>query len=288
MNAAMFPRVDPGFAAHVDQRTPTTFEHAMMSHPSLTLDAVAALAQELGPESISAERATKPLVTEETDFVSVDGESIADQVRQLAANDSWFTLLNIEKVPAYAALVDHVLDAVASSAGMRPESLRRRMGFVFASSPGSVTSAHFDIEHSLLLQLDGHRTLGFGRFADDEDRERQVRRYWAGESFGRLDTMPEQVAEHTLAPGKAVYIPPYTPHWITNGDSTSLSLTVSFFNRSNEDESLVQAFNHKARKLGLDPPPYGQRARSDRAKSGLMRVYGAAKRRVRSDVSSSR
>ena len=34
--------------------------------------------------------------------------------------------------------------------------------------------------------------------------------------------MPEQDLELPLSPGSALYIPPYTPHWITNGDATSL------------------------------------------------------------------
>ena len=42
--------------------------------------------------------------------------------------------------------------------------MRKRVGFVFVSSPNSVTPVHFDIEHSLLMQVeweqDGqHRAL---------------------------------------------------------------------------------------------------------------------------------
>ena len=52
--------------------------------------------------------------------------------------------------------------------------------------------------------------------------------------------------------GQGAYIPPYTPHWLANGDSTSLSLTVTFFNRDNADESMVQAFNEKVSRLGIE------------------------------------
>jgi hypothetical protein len=192
---------------------------------------------------------------------------------------SWFTLLNIEQSGPYGDLVDQLLEGMAADAGLDPATMKRRMGFVFASSPGSVTSAHFDIEHSFLLQLDGHRTLGFGKFADREQREREVHRYWNG-SFGRLDTLPEQTAELELAPGRGAYIPPYTPHWLTNGNSTSLSLTITFFNRDNADESMVQAFNEKVGRWGLVPKVYGDAPGRDRAKVAFMRVYGAAKRRI--------
>lgn len=275
-----WPDVDSSFVRAIEDRTPTPFSHGLVGHPLLTLEAIAALGDELGPTSISAEKADKPLVGADAALDALAVQVVSDQIRALAANDSWFTLLNIEKSEAYRVLVDQVLDAMADASGLDRSTMRRRMGFVFASSPGSVTSAHFDIEHSVLMQLEGNRRLGFGRFADADHREHEVRRYWNG-SFGRLESMPEQVTELALGPGDGAYIPPYTPHWLSNGPSTSLSLTVTFFNRSNEDESMVQAFNEKVRRLGLDPAVYGRSPGRDRAKAGLMRAYGAAKRRVR-------
>lgn len=281
------PRVDASFGDRLRSRTPVAYEHGLAGDERLGLDAIARLAEELGADSISAEKAAKPMVSDDAGARNVIAVgSIADQVRSLAANDSWFTLLNIEQSPAYAALVDEVLDGLAARSGLDPRTMKRRMGFVFASSPGSVTAAHFDIEHSFLLQLEGHRRLGFGAFASAADREREVHRYWNG-SFGRLDTMPEQVDEFVLEPGSGAYIPPYTPHWLTNGDATSLSLTVTFFNRDNADESMTQAFNEKLRRVGLSPRAYGESPGRDAAKVAFMRVYGGIKRRFRPETSAS-
>ncbi|GAW49976.1 MULTISPECIES: JmjC domain-containing protein [unclassified Nocardioides] len=275
-----WPAVDQSFLADLATRTPAPFTHGLSGDPRFSLDAIARLGDELGAESISAEQASKPLVSADAGAATaLEVVAVSDQIRALAANDSWFTLLNIEQSEPYRELVDQLLEGMAANAGLDPRTMRRRMGFVFASSPGSVTSAHFDIEHSFLLQLEGHRKLGFGKFADREQREREVHRYWNG-SYGRLDTMPEQVAEFDLAPGLGAYIPPYHPHWLSNGDSTSLSLTVTFFDRSNGDESMVQAFNEKIRRLGIDPSVYGDAPRRDRAKVAFMRVYGAAKSRI--------
>jgi hypothetical protein len=280
MNSTPWPAVDRSFQDSLAQRRPTPFAHGLAGDPRFSLDAIARLGDELGAESISAEKAAKPLVSADAGAANVlEVVAVSDQIRALAANDSWFTLLNIEQSGPYGELVDQLLEGMAADAGLDPATMKRRMGFVFASSPGSVTSAHFDIEHSFLLQLDGHRTLGFGKFADREQREREVHRYWNG-SFGRLDTLPEQTAELELAPGRGAYIPPYTPHWLTNGDSTSLSLTITFFNRDNADESMVQAFNEKVGRWGLVPKVYGDAPGRDRAKVAFMRVYGAAKRRI--------
>jgi hypothetical protein len=281
MDSSPWPAVDRSFPSALAQRTPVSFTHGLTGDPRFSLDAIARLGDELGADSISVEKANKPLVSADAGAgTTLDVVAVSEQIRELAANDSWFTLLNIEQSGPYRELVDQVLEGMAAGAGLDPATMKRRMGFVFASSPGSVTAAHFDIEHSFLLQLEGHRTLGFGRFADREQREREVHRYWNG-SFGRLDTMPEQVAEFELAPGRGAYIPPYHPHWLSNGDSTSLSLTVTFFDRSNADESMVQAFNEKVRRLRLDPKVYGDAPGRDRAKVAFMRVYGAAKRRIK-------
>ncbi len=280
MTTTPYPVVDRSFAERLAGRRPTALEHGLVGDPRLSLDAIARLGDELGPDAVSAEKADKPLYSADAGAgSSLRVQSVGDQIRNLAANESWFTLLNIERSPAYERLVDQVVDGIAQGAGIDPRDLRRRMGFVFASSPGSVTAAHFDIEHSFLLQLEGHRTLSFGRFRDRDDREREVRRYWNG-SFGRLDTMPEQTEQMEVGPGQGAYIPPYTPHWLANGDSTSLSLTVTFFNRDNADESMVQAFNEKVRRLRLEPKVYGEAPGRDRAKAAFMRAYGAVKQRI--------
>lgn len=281
MNSTPWPAVDRSFQSALAQREPTPFSHGLSGDPRFSLDAIARLGDELGADSISAEKASKPLVSADAGATNVlEVVAVSDQIRSLAANDSWFTLLNIEQSDPYRELVDQVLEGMAANAGLDPRTMKRRMGFVFASSPGSVTSAHFDIEHSFLLQLEGNRRLGFGRFSSTEDREREIHRYWNG-SFGRLDTLPEETLEVELGPGQGAYIPPYTPHWLANGDSTSLSLTVTFFNRDNADESMVQAFNEKVSRLGIDPRVYGDAPVRDRAKVAFMRTYGAAKRRIK-------
>ncbi len=282
-----WPSLGPEFRAQLASRTPVPFQHGLHEHPQFGLAQIAELAEALPPDSISAESAEKPLVSEAPGSSELQVSGIGEQIRSLTDNNSWFTLLNIEQDPRYRDIVDQVIDGMAGNAGLDAGGLRRRAGFVFASSPGSVTSAHFDIEHSFLLQLQGARTLSYGVFPDDATRNEEIRRYWNG-SFGRLAAMPEHVLDIELEPGRGAYIPPYHPHWIRNGDDTSLSLTVVFFNRDNADESMVQAFNERIRKRGLHPRPYGQSPGRDRVKASAMRAYGAVKRRVRPETSAKR
>lgn len=273
---ALWPSIDPSFARDVETRTPVRFSHGLAGHPLLTLDEIARLAEELPPESLSAEPAEKPIAAGDAADVAASTADIGRQIREVAQIRSWFTLLHVHQVARYRALVDQVLDDLAEASGMDPADLTRRMGFLFASSPHGVTAAHFDIEHSFCMQLQGTRTLGFGKFADEEQKAREVERYWNG-SFGRFHEQPETVAEHVISPGTGCYIPPYTPHWIVNGDETSLSMTVTFFNRDNEAESLVQAFNTKVAKAGITPKPYGASPARDKAKVGAMKAWAAVR-----------
>ncbi len=201
-----------------------------------------------------------------------------DLVRNLDENGSWLTLLNIEQDPRYRALIDAQLDPLAGRCGLEPAALRRRMGFVFASSPRSVTGAHFDVEHSLLLQLRGRRVLSFGRFADDDVREQELHRYWHG-SYGKLTAMPVHSHDVEIGPGTGVYIPPLRPHWLNNGDAASLSVTITFYTRDNEAETLVHAFNEKLRRLRMTPRRPGESAARDAVKVALMRGASAVRSR---------
>ena len=260
-------------------REPLSFQHALADDPLLDLESVALLAESLGDDWVTIDAAVKPLVVGEGADEPSRANEAAKQIRELDKNNAWLTLLNIERNPRYRALIDEVIDATAVQSGEKPKSWRNRKGFIFASSPNSITPAHFDIEHSFCMQLRGNRTLGFGQWIDDENRDREVSRYWNG-SFGRLASMPKPTREVSLGPGDGAYIPPYTPHWLTNGDSTSLSITLTFFTRSNEDESLVQVFNERLRKLGRLPRTYGDSPTRDSAKAASMRAYSAVRRRV--------
>jgi hypothetical protein len=266
------------FRQNLLDREPVAFRHTLPADPALDLQAVADLADALPTGSAVCEGAQRPLVF-------ADGAREPQQVlrpgniiRTLDESGAWLTLLNIEKQPHYRAFIDDQLDRLARQCGMDPAQLFRRMGFVFASSPGSVTGAHFDVEHSLLLQLRGNRVLSFGEFPDADTRDREIRRYWNG-SYGKLTTMPADPRDVPIGPGDGVYIPPFRPHWIRNGDASSFSLTITFFTDQNESETLVQAFNERLRKFGVTPRRQGESPRRDRMKAAVMRGQAALRRR---------
>ena len=145
-----------------------------------------------------------------------------------------------------------MLDKLEAGMPAHHGKMRNRVGFIFVSSPNSVTPAHFDIEHSLLMQVSGSKTVSFGRFETDADRWHEVERYWDG-SHGRIESLPPELASYPLTPGRGVYIPPVAPHWVHNGPAISLSVTLTYSTDATERENMIEAFNAHLRRLQITP-----------------------------------
>jgi hypothetical protein len=262
-----------GFEDAFRGREPVQFGHALMDHPLLTLDAIAQLADDLPRESVIADTADQALLVPQGGPPRGKLQRPGDVIRHLDENRSWLTLLNIEQLPAYADLMNECLDEVEPYIGGRKGGMLRRVGFVFVSSPNSTTPAHFDIEHSLIMQMHGQKRLTFGRFETVQDERHEVVRYWDG-SHGRIESLPPELASYQLTPGVGVYIPPVAPHWVKNGDDVSISVTLTFFTRDTDRETLIQAFNARMRRMHLSPRYPGDAPLMDRAKVTAMRTYG--------------
>jgi hypothetical protein len=146
------------------------------------------------------------------------------------------------------------------------------VAFVFVSSPNSVTPVHYDIEHSLLMQVSGKKTVSIGRFENDAVRRHEFDRYWDG-AHGRIETLQPEVASYTMTPGRAVYIPPGTPHWVHNGPDISLSVTLTYFTAATVRENRVESFNAHLRRRHMKPREPGRSTTVDMAKVCALGVW---------------
>src|SRR5215813_12345037 len=143
------------------------FSHDLHLDDRLTLAAVADLADRLPRRSVIADTATQPLLVPQGGPPRGALERPGDVIRDLNNANAWLTLLNVEDDPGMAGLMNTQLDqlesGMAAKQGKRVK-MRKRVAFIFVSSPNSVTPVHFDIEHSLLMQVSGSKTLSIGRF----------------------------------------------------------------------------------------------------------------------------
>ena len=255
---------------------PAEFAHGLHKDARLTLQGVADLADRLPRRSVICDTAAQPLLVPQGGPPRGALARPGDVIRNIEDANAWLTLLNIEADPAYADLMNSLLDQLEVGMIKLQGKMRNRVGFIFVSSPNSVTPAHFDIEHSLLMQVSGSKTVSFGRFESDLARRREVERYWDG-SHGRIESLPPELAAYQLTPGRGVYIPPVAPHWVHNGPATSLSVTLTYFTAATERENLIEAFNGHLRSFHLNPRQPGQSASADAAKVAVMRARRLAR-----------
>ena len=258
------------------------FSHDLHHDDRLTLASVADLADRLPRRSVIADTAEQPLLVTQGGPPRGALKRPGDVIRDLHNANAWLTLLNVEDDPGMADLMNTHLDQLESGMIAKQGKMQRRVAFVFVSSPNSVTPVHFDIEHSLLMQVSGSKTVSIGRFESDAARRHEFDRYWDG-SHGRIETLPPEVAAYTLTPGRAVYIPPGTPHWVHNGPDISLSVTLTYFTAATVRENRIEDFNSHLRRRHMKPREPGRSATVDTAKICAMGVW-AMGRRLRSSV----
>ena len=244
------------------------FIHDLHLDDRLTLAAVADLADRLPRRSVIADTAAQPLLVPQGGPPRGALERPGDVIRDLHNANAWLTLLNVEDDPGMAEVMNTQLDQLES--GMTAKQgkrvkMRKRVAFVFVSSPNSVTPVHYDIEHSLLMQVSGSKTVSIGRFESDAVRRHEFDRYWDG-AHGRIETLQPEEAAYTMTPGRAVYIPPGTPHWVHNGPGISLSVTLTYFTAATVRENRVESFNAVLRRRHMMPREPGHSATVDLAK----------------------
>ena len=165
------------------------FTHDLHLDDRLTLAAVADLADRLPRRSVIADTAAQPLLVPQGGPPRGALERPGDVIRDLHNANAWLTLLNVEDDPGMAELMNtHARPARVGDDRQAGQGgkMRNRVAFVFVSSPNSVTPVHFDIEHSLLMQVSGSKTVSIGRWESDAVRRHEIDRYWDG-SHGRIE-----------------------------------------------------------------------------------------------------
>lgn len=251
------------------------FSHDLPLDARLTLPAVADLADRLPRTSVIADTAAQPLLVPHGGPPRGALERPGDVIRDLQNANAWLTLLSVQDDPGMAEIMNTYLDqlesGISAKQGKRAK-LHKRVAFVFVSSPDSVTPVHYDIEHSLLMMVSGCKTVSIGRFETDADRRHEFDRYWGG-AHGRIEKVPPEVATYTMTPGRAVYIPPGTPHWVHNSSEISLSVTLTYFTAATVRENRVESFNAHLRRRHMNPREPGQSITVDRAKVCALGAY---------------
>lgn len=257
--------------------------HHLRAHPLLTLEALADLAGVLPDDSVECNPGELPIGIAPED-VPAARLGVVETIRTIERSGSWVVLKRIEQHPHYARLLHSLLAEVEPAVLPRTGAMLRAEGFVFISSPGSVTPFHFDPEHNILLQICGSKVMTVFPAGDESLADPRVHEaFHLGEHHRNLPWRDEYSAlgrSVALAPGEAVHVPVKAPHWVKNGPEVSISLSVTWRSDWSFAEADARAFNHMLRRLGFEPKSPAPFPHRNLAKSIATRAIRKARKRL--------
>lgn len=251
-----------------------TIKHHLTDHPLFELPRLIELAQAL-PESHVEYNSGDVPISQDPDKTPLNGLSAEETLRRIAEHKSWLVLKNVQQDPAYKALLDACLDEVQPITEPLAPGMFRREGFIFVSSPGSVTPYHIDPEYNFLLQIRGTKFMTvFGRDDRTVISEQELEGYLSGghRNLTYKEEYEEKGTLFELPPGVGLHVPVTAPHWVKNGDEVSVSFSITFQTPENEKRRTVYRVNADLRKRGMSPKPYGESEVRDNVKYNAYRV----------------
>ena len=256
MNAQVFPAATLAALGDAYPLTTAKLNHSLLNHPLLSLAALEQLACALPGASVEFNPGMLPIGIAPDD-VPAASMGVAETIRTIERSSSWVALKRIEQLPAYAELLGSILAELEPVVCPRSGEMLRHEGFIFISSPGSVTPFHFDPEHNVLLQVQGSKTVTIFPASDEDLIAPTVHEaFHVGRHHRNLAWREEFAARGeaiTIRAGEAIHVPPKSPHWVANGADVSVSLSVTWRSEWTFAEADARALNGLLRRAGLNP-----------------------------------
>jgi Cupin-like domain len=269
-------------------RAPFLIRHDLAGHPLFSLRRLIELASRLPEEKIKYNEADISVATGLYEGPRT-GLSAQETIRRIEECRSWMVINNVELDPEYRQLLDRCLDEVQLFSEPLDPGMFRREGFIFISSPLSITPFHMDPEYNFLLQVRGKKRISIW---DRSDRsvlsEVALERYFseADKHIVFKEEYQRKASIFDLTPGAGLHFPVVAPHWVRNGDDVSVSFSITFRTPASERQRIVYCANAGLRRRGLNPTPQGASAFRDlakfyayRAQSGVKRLLNLSKAR---------
>ncbi|WP_309621581.1 cupin-like domain-containing protein [Novosphingobium sp.] len=281
MSQPVFPAETRAAFAAAYPASPAKLLHRLTEHPLLTIDALAELAQALPAGEIEYNPGALPIGIAPDDVPKAQ-MGVVETIRTIGNSGSWVALKRVEQVPAYRDLLHALLGELRDVVEPRTGAMLLLEGYIFVSSPGSVTPFHFDPEHNILLQVMGEKTVTVFPVEDEDLLGAEAHElFHRGEHHRNLPWRDEFAAKGQaipIGPGEAIHIPVKAPHWVQNGDQPSISLSVTWRSEWSYAEADARAFNHVLRRIGLRPASPGPFPAQNRAKALAWRALRRLRR----------
>jgi len=240
-------------------RTPFGVRHRLGESRLFQLPRLLELARRLPESSVEYNAGDVPLTLDPSKTPRT-GLSAEETLQRIESSRSWMVLKNVEQDPEYRDLLESCLTEVHELSHAVSPGMSRKEGFIFISSPGSVTPYHMDPEENFLLQIRGRKTM---HVFDPSDRsilsDEQIERFLTGANRNLVfqDEYQPKARVFRLGPSEGVHVPVTSPHWVQNGEEVSISFSITFQTRSSIRLTHAHRMNAALRQWGLEPTPVG-------------------------------
>jgi len=257
-------------------------EHQLMSHPLLRPARLVELGKRLearGQIRTHSRNAAAGTPFNDAPSLHPNAQSAAATLGDIANASAWLSLLNVQTDDIYRSLVDAVLDELKPDVDRVDPGMCYRGGWIFVSSPNTVTPFHMDREHNFIMQIAGRKRLyvweaddtvavsehARDQFHDTHNRERVVWR----------DELKSRARVFELEPGMGAYMPSTSPHLVENGDNPSITVSFTYYTNSTRRNSVLHKTHNRLRARGVALPAVGERPMIDALLVRAVRLTGA-------------
>jgi hypothetical protein len=259
--------LDPTIAKAKFLKEAFTLKHHLVGNPLFTLPRLIELAKSLPRDHIEYNSGKLAVGVKPEDVPKID-MAPEEVIKSIETANAWMVIKRVEQDPAYRAVLEQFVREANEAAGFDPASSTDIAGFIFVSSANATTPFHNDAEENVLIQLHGDK---FVRTFDNHD--------YTLISEEALEIAPskhrnqpyeewfdERATLHSLKPGDAVHMPYMIPHWVSTGNSYSISMAMTWKTPEVKRLNKLRLMNGTLRQYGMPQRPPGASPALDAAK----------------------
>jgi Cupin-like domain len=244
-----------------------TLKHHLVGNPLFTLPRIVALAKSMPRDRIEYNSGKVAVGVKPEDVPRID-RSPEEVIKSIETANAWMVIKRVEHDPEYRAVLEQFVREANLAAGRSADDFSDIEGYIFVSSAKATTPFHIDAEENILIQLHGDK---FVRTFDNSDRKLVTEEAMEiSPSKHRNqhyeDWYETRATKHTLKPGDALHMPYMIPHWVSTGDSYSISMAMTWKTPEVKRLNKIRLMNGSLRHIGLAQKPPGTSPMWDAAK----------------------
>jgi ribosomal protein L16 Arg81 hydroxylase len=193
--------------------------------------------------------------------------SAAETLERIREAKAWLSLLNVQTDATYRQLIDEVMDGIRPFVEAKDPNMSYRGGWIFVSSPKTITPFHFDKEHNFILQIHGRKTVYV--WDPDDDMvvsQRALDRFHARHDRDLIKWKEEfraRAHRFEFGPGDGAYMPSTAPHLVEVGEDPSITISFTYYTDSTRRQSLLHYARGRLAEYGINVPEVGKYNRLD-------------------------